>query len=174
MSSLSQDVLVNLLLLAEQMEPNIPLYPANIFGKYSTANMSSRDNEMDETNQSVQDTGECLAVDVQTSGLSTAEVSNLSTMDVSPNLNPVNIEKGTYQNLPEQDTQQEPITPESSSPSNSLKEITEHSKDSYLTLYIRAMSEIGNPNGSTAQTMHSWIKRFSFQFNDFFIIYFKY
>ena len=46
----------------------------------------------------------------------------------------------------EQDTQQEPITPESSPPSSSLKEITEHSKDSYLHLYIRAMSEIGNPN----------------------------
>jgi len=144
------------------MEPNIPLYPANIFGKYSTTNMSSRDNEMDESNQSVQDAGECLTVDMQTPGLSTAEVSNLSTMDVSPNLNPVNIEKGSYQNPPEQDTQQEPITPESSPPLSNLKEITEHSKDSYLTLYIRAMSEIGNPNGSTAQTMHSWIKRFSF------------
>jgi hypothetical protein len=156
LSSLSQDVLVNLLLLAEQMEPNIPLYPANILGRYATANMSSREDEMD---QSAQDTEECLNLDVQTPGLSTAEVSNLSTMEVSPNLNPINIEKGSYQNQSEQDTQQEPITPESSPPSSSLKEITEHNKDSYLTLYIRAMSEIGNPNGSTAQTMHSWIKR---------------
>ena len=131
---------MNLLLLAEQMEPNIPLYPANILGRYATANMSPRDNEMDEMSQSVQDAGECLTADVQTPGLSTAEVSNLSTMDISPNLNPVNIEKGSYQNPLEQDTQQEPITPESSPPSSSLKEITEHSKDSYLHLYIRAMS----------------------------------
>ncbi|CAI2168128.1 12002_t:CDS:2 [Funneliformis geosporum] len=156
LSSLSQDVLVNLLLLAEQMEPNIPLYPANILGKY-TSNMSPSNNETDDTNRSVQDTGE-LVVDVP-SGLSTAEVSNLSTLDISTNLNPENIETAP-QNISDQDIQQEPITPESeqSIPSSSLKEITEHSKDSYLHLYIKAMSEIGNPNGSTAQTMHAWIK----------------
>ncbi|CAG8467103.1 5051_t:CDS:2 [Funneliformis caledonium] len=158
LSSLSQDVLVNLLLLAEQMEPNIPLYPANILRKYTTSNMLSSNIETDDTNRSPQDTGE-LVVDAPSSGLSTAEVSNLSTLDISTNLNPENIEPAP-QNNSDQDAQQEPITPDSepSLPSSSLKEITEHSKDSYLNLYIKAMSEIGNPNGSTAQTMHAWIK----------------
>ncbi|GET02097.1 PHD finger domain protein, putative [Rhizophagus clarus] len=153
LSSLSQDVLVNLLLLAEQIEPNIPLYPANILGKYAAVNMSSKDNEIVETNQNA---GE-LIVDIQTSELPDAETSNLSTLNTSPNLNPVNIDYVPSQ-VPRQDTQQEPITPEASPPLGGLKEIAEHSKDSYLSLYIKAMSEIGNPNGSTAMTMHSWIK----------------
>ncbi|CAB4441629.1 unnamed protein product [Rhizophagus irregularis] len=153
LSSLSQDVLVNLLLLAEQIEPNIPLYPANILGKYAAVNMSSKDNEMVETNQNTEE----IIVDVQTSELPEAETSNLSTLEASPILNPVNIDYVPSQ-VPRQDTQQEPITPEASPPLGGLKEITEHSKDSYLNLYIKAMSEIGNPNGSTAMTMHSWIK----------------
>ncbi|CAG8827936.1 6535_t:CDS:2, partial [Racocetra persica] len=129
LSSLPQSVLVDLILLAEHMQPGLPLYPANVLQKYFHMNDSKQD-------------------EFQTK----PELATPSTeMDIMELSIPTN-------NDTDRSSSQFKETPEIMSPVSIDVSMNADEFLIYSNMIIRAISSITQPNGNTAQTIYNWIK----------------
>ncbi|CAG8473921.1 959_t:CDS:2 [Dentiscutata erythropus] len=132
LSSLPQAVLVDLILLAEHMQPGLPLYPANVLQRFFNMNDQKPDEFQPKT-----------------------ELATPSTeMDISELSLPTRLDD---LERPSQIKE----TPEIMSPvSNDGPPISMNADEYniYSNMIIRAISAITQPNGNTAQTIYNWIK----------------
>ncbi|CAG8503050.1 2276_t:CDS:2 [Acaulospora morrowiae] len=138
-SSLPKEVLVNLLLLAEQIAPNIPLYPANILQKYRDVNASkygkSKSNLQAKTEVAVEESN----VHMDTSESSAQH------------------EVGEDSIIPKRETP-EVMTPEPTVSSLPSANVPKKYFAFYVDIFIKAITVMNQPNGSSAHSIYSWIK----------------
>ncbi|KAF0348299.1 lsd1/2 complex phd finger containing protein phf2 [Gigaspora margarita] len=132
LSSLPQAVLVDLILLAEHMQPGLPLYPANVLQRFFQMNEPNQDEFQPKTELATPST----EMDITELSLP----SRLDDLDRPSQLKE---------------------TPEIMSPVSNDGPPNSMNVDEFLiytNMIVRAISVITQPNGNTAQTIYNWIK----------------
>ncbi|RIB10353.1 hypothetical protein C2G38_197023 [Gigaspora rosea] len=132
LSSLPQAVLVDLILLAEHMQPGLPLYPANVLQRFFHMNEPNHDEFQPKTELATPST----EMDI-------TELSLPSRLD--------DLERPSQ--LKETPEIMSPVSNDGPPNSMNVDEFL-----IYTNMIVKAISVITQPNGNTAQTIYNWIK----------------